>query len=397
MAIGRTNVGNGTSLNFKIIGSEDFPPSTSKNIFPDAYAQSTTYSGITYTVNGDGSITANGTATATSTCDIWGHNDNKTLAAGTYTLSGCPAEGSQNTYMLCSNDNSKKDIGSGTTFTLTADTAISFKIQIASGTTVSNLKFWPQLEHGSTKTSFVKYAQKENTIWINTNVDVSGYTISGISTPAWTMPAGWVYIYAKTGVASGSPEFDIIKNSNEILLTPMAVKQTTDGSQWSDKEAKIYQNGQWADWWDGHTLYSFGNQFEMVTGGWEVKNNRDSTPTSEVTFGVDGITMNSKSNNNAWVTTKNLIDLSNITRIEANIDTYESRGSEAYANIRVYEEGFDWNQTSGSYAAASVVITQTGITALDVTALTGSYYVTFRTISPTGQTKKIKISEVKLV
>lgn len=229
---------------------------------------------------------------------------------------------------------------------------------------------------------------KENTIWVNTDVAIPSWVFAS----AEPSPAEAGMVWISTGTIS-AVAFNALKK-NDIQVYPLSAKQYV-GSKWVSVEAKTYQGGQWVDWWDGHKLYSYGNQFEDVTGGWEIKNNT-SMSTATVTFGDDGIAMNA-SNENAWVTTKNLIDLSGVVSLEVDVEEYESSGGEAYANIRVYEENFGWAQTGASYAAASALITKTGTTALDVTALTGSYYVTIRVIASAGYTQKIKFSEVRQV
>ncbi len=74
-----------------------------KNLIPYPYNESDhTESGITWTVNSDGSVTANGTATANSTFIFRQRTEQtKFVAKNTsYILSGCPSGGSKSKYML---------------------------------------------------------------------------------------------------------------------------------------------------------------------------------------------------------------------------------------------------------------------------------------------------------
>lgn len=248
--------GNGGSnpLNFKVVASADYPDSTSRNMIPDAYAKTATSNGITYTVNGDGSITANGTATGLSVLNVWGNSNSLTLPAGTYTLSGCPSGGAVDTYRLCNNATSINDTGSGVTFTLTEDTAISFKIRIQSGTTVSNLKFWPQLEKGSSKTSFVKYAQKGNTIWVKTSETVVSWKMAKQSSiPTLTSVKGRLFISYSSidSVTTTNTNFDALKitasQPNSIMVGLNAAYLNLDGtsSGWKQVYAYIYKSSGW--------------------------------------------------------------------------------------------------------------------------------------------------------
>lgn len=102
--------------------------------------------GVTYTDNGDGTITVDGTATTDSYTNI---NINKVLPPGTYTLSGCPAGGSINGYSLCFGSAQKADIGQGITVTEIEDN-FNIYIRIKAGTTVKNLVFIPMLNAGNT-------------------------------------------------------------------------------------------------------------------------------------------------------------------------------------------------------------------------------------------------------
>ena len=129
---------------------------TGKNLLPRGNAR-TTY-GITFTVNADGSITANGTATGDVALSFI--STTSFIDGNTYTLSGCPVGGSSSTYeILVRNTTSEKrihDYGDGATFVFDPDSQ-DIRIVIHSGTTVSDLTFYPQLELGSTATEYEPY------------------------------------------------------------------------------------------------------------------------------------------------------------------------------------------------------------------------------------------------
>ena len=54
-----------------------------------------------------------------------------------------------------------------------------------------------------------------------------------------------------------------------VTLYLVSVKQYISGA-WSDKSAMNYQNGAWTDWWTGE-LYTPGNEWESITGGFATK------------------------------------------------------------------------------------------------------------------------------
>lgn len=173
----RGGSGGAAGLNFDIIDSIDYPQSKSRNliVYAPYFHTTQTTNGLTFTDNGDGSVTVNGTASAMTHFRMSENTPESGLlylVAGTYTLSGCPAGGSSTaSYMLQAWDaeNNTKvadDTGNGATFTLSEATAVRVAIVVQSGTVMSGLVFKPQLEKGSAATAFVKYKQAENLIWI---------------------------------------------------------------------------------------------------------------------------------------------------------------------------------------------------------------------------------------
>ncbi len=128
-----------------------------KNLIPYPYANTTkTVNGITFTDNGDGTITANGTATA----DAIFSSITTMLYAGTYFLSGCPAGGSDTTYYLHYRGYNH-DIGKGSKVTIASKWNNQFEIVIKSGYTANKLVFKPQFEIGSTATEYEEYIAPE--------------------------------------------------------------------------------------------------------------------------------------------------------------------------------------------------------------------------------------------
>lgn len=134
---------------------------TGKNLLPNT-ATSQTINGVTFTVNPDGSVTANGTASATTVIAI---SSALSLASGsTYALGGCPSGGSSTTYSLMLRNSSisgnilATDTGSGAAYVHSSENAPVPCIRIQNGVTVHNLTFYPQLESGSTATSYEPYS-----------------------------------------------------------------------------------------------------------------------------------------------------------------------------------------------------------------------------------------------
>ena len=112
-----------------------------------------TINGITFTDNGDGTVTANGTATADAIYTVATYKLKKGI---TYTFSGCPARGGKTTYYL-NPRGYNYDEGSGVKITPDYDFINEVEIVIKSGTTVSNLLFKPQWELGDKATDYEPY------------------------------------------------------------------------------------------------------------------------------------------------------------------------------------------------------------------------------------------------
>lgn len=130
----------------KLFGKTRQVKTTGKNLLPYPYYDTTkTLNGITFTDNGDGSITCNGTATATATFNLMNNLATHLFEVGeSYILSGCPSGGSNTSYAIGWH-NVGSEYGSGLTITVAEDTVYTAYIVIHSGATVSNLTFYPMV------------------------------------------------------------------------------------------------------------------------------------------------------------------------------------------------------------------------------------------------------------
>ncbi len=126
-----------------------------KNLLKNT-AVSKTQNGVTFTVNEDGTVSVNGTASAGTTLPIGQVEIEK---GRTYAVSGCPAGGSSLTYRLdvryykngtITTIGSALDIGEGTAVTLpddADDNRLLIYIRIGDGTNTENLTFCPMLRY----------------------------------------------------------------------------------------------------------------------------------------------------------------------------------------------------------------------------------------------------------
>lgn len=129
-----------------------------------------TINGVTFEAKPDGTIVANGTATANADVDLkWG-NMVVPVKGLDVNISGCPQGGSGTTYLLRaqgSKDNKVFDMEGhdyGTGATISGANFIRTYMRIAAGTTANNLVFKPQIEIGSAATSYEPYTSNQQTI-----------------------------------------------------------------------------------------------------------------------------------------------------------------------------------------------------------------------------------------
>lgn len=167
-------VGNQAPTSFEEYQGKDYEINLGKNLLKTKTLVEATTNGITFTPVYDGNklqyVNVNGTATATAVYNLDSANIDyintytNELPSGTYILDDF--SGSTSPYMaiffryftigstsvtnIDSVDNSRK---------LTIDNTIKYAsyIRINTGTTVNNMKFYPQLEKGNTETSYAPY------------------------------------------------------------------------------------------------------------------------------------------------------------------------------------------------------------------------------------------------
>lgn len=122
--------------------------------------------GVTFTVNSDGSVTANGTCGSTGADFDVPNRNTYNLGIGTYKLVGCPSGGSTSSYMIGGKINgswvfdSSIDTGNGAVINVTS--AINaIVIRIKPNTVCNNLLFKPMIttDLNATYADYVEYAK----------------------------------------------------------------------------------------------------------------------------------------------------------------------------------------------------------------------------------------------
>ena len=170
-----------------------------KNLIPYPYTDTTkTVNGVTFTDNGDGTITVNGTATGVGAFEVLRRTGEAlSVPEGVYRLSGT-TNGSDKTYYLqayIDNVYGQPDV-SGGKYTLSSGqkiTAITFYFK--TGVVFNNVVFKPQLELGNAATDYEPY-KAPVTYTPDSDGKVSGVTL-GSDTATLTTDTSGVTINAK--------------------------------------------------------------------------------------------------------------------------------------------------------------------------------------------------------
>lgn len=188
----------------------------------------------------------------------------------------------------------------------------------------------------------------------------------------------WGKYYHKEGTvwfstgASSPVAFNALKK-NGVMVYPLSAKQYVSGA-WVDKTAKICQNGAWVDWVT--YLYNNGNEYADLTGGWAEK----ATDSDEmgITKGTSKITVSvnrtSGNHQGSIAGTAKMINLADVKTLRVTVADYSnSSGNANYCRIGVTNTGFNSTDTIAAYKNVS----GNGIVELDVSSLSGSYYIFF--------------------
>lgn len=207
---------------------------------------------------------------------------------------------------------------------------------------------------------------KDNTIWVDTDVEITSWVFS--ATQPETAAEGVVWITTGT---SSPVAFNALKK-NGITVYPLSAKQYVSG-KWVDKTAKSYQGGKWVDWWNGE-LYDTGNEYTPYTGGWEVTTKGKDTTVSK---DFDAMTISTMYDDNSLYCSKK-IDLTHFKKLVVDSKNGTTTSSAEHRDGRTKVcvwSAIDGDGSSNRVAYVDYPAKHDGELELDVSALTGEYYV----------------------
>lgn len=203
-----------------------------------------TYAGISWTDNGDGTVTANNTATAKAACFLRSRlEENYSLTKGKRLLTGCPQGGSESTYCLeigkTGSDGNFEligyDYGDGLEFELEEDTNnIAVTAVIQSGVTVENLVFKPMIVPASLgKIPFEPYVADLKTLSVKSYISPSETLNIGASAyvqPTIALPSGVNEVLAVTPICEDTSQVSVFVNYVDTAKVYLRVRNLTSSA-----------------------------------------------------------------------------------------------------------------------------------------------------------------------
>ena len=143
----------------------------SKNLIPYPYrTTTTTIDGVTFTDNGDGTITLNGTATNAIVYSPVATSNAFYIEPGIYTVSSDVVGSYDSVYVQFKGVEGDANLGEvrekPKSFTITEGIHGRFNIRIAAGASFSDVIVKPQLEHGTTATPYTPYVADDTEVTV---------------------------------------------------------------------------------------------------------------------------------------------------------------------------------------------------------------------------------------
>lgn len=227
---------------------------------------------------------------------------------------------------------------------------------------------------------------KENTVWVNTDSDVTAWTFRADEPTSPVEGMVWFVVDVDADAS-----LNAIKK-NEIQLYPSYAKQYANGA-WVAVEAALYQDGAWVELDPALYLYTPGDEHTDVTGGWKkllgVTDNQYGYGTltrneTDLTFTV------SSTPGSIAAATTNKIDL---TDYSALVVEFSNTGATAEFFV-LTSDGNDFKNNNVVRASGDDAVSN--VLTADISAVAGLYYIGIRQLGY-SQKGTLIVTEVKLV
>lgn len=222
-----------------------------------------------------------------------------------------------------------------------------------------------------------------NTIWINTDQAITGWSVSPVepSDPS----EGWLWV--RTGLSSVAG-INVLKE-NALMVYPIATFQYINGV-WEPKVAMSYDGTNWIEW--RIYLYNAGDECTDLTGSWASGGSIDTSAgfnnKSSFSLNADHIYISVAKVSGVILSTVNKVDLTPYSKLamtvlsETGIED-DSHGPGSWLTVRTQKTA-SWNPTNSSTGqmtklpagtTLSQAFSAAGTVEIDISSLSGEYYV----------------------
>lgn len=231
---------------------------------------------------------------------------------------------------------------------------------------------------------------RENDIWVNTAVAITGYTLCAEQPTSPTEGLLWV----QTGGSSAAAM--AITRRNPVIVYPVRAQLYHSGV-WTSLAAESYISGNWIAWGQ-YYLYNAGDECTSVTGGWSTAGGgAASSGWSSGTLTKAASTLNFACTYPQAISAApaNKTNFDTLTSIVINLDYISAQDAARLVICSARNE--DWNPTlslDGAPASAvlNVALQATGDNVIDVSSLSGDYYIKILCAG----TNSVRVSSVRV-
>ena len=206
---------------------------------------------------------------------------------------------------------------------------------------------------------------KENTVWVNTDTEISGWVFSP-EEPA--EPSGGL-VWIGLGTASPAP-FNALKKGG-LYCFPASCRQYAGGA-WVNADAYLWKDGAWVQFSKSITelyLYDSGEQYTSVTGGWKSTDNytlKETYINLTIAGGYAG----------RQAFTLSPVDMSGYSKLNVEVTSWSQVCYLGINNTKPND--YTWNDSNFSNKTDCEAITEIkadGMVSLDISSLSGSFHV----------------------
>jgi len=203
-------------------------------------------------------------------------------------------------------------------------------------------------------------APAANTVWIKTSTAITAWAMQPTEPASPTSGMVWI----KTALSGTAALNALTKNALTVALVGC---QQYSGSGWEPKEASLYTGAAWVQFAvEQLILFAPGGSY---TDKWATDYQASGYTVNAGTIADDGLTVATPYGPYSVLGTADKIDVTNFSAVSAEV-TYTAGGGGVIQMTMPTDK-------ATINASPSVAITATGTVTIDVSALTGEYYVAF--------------------